>query len=272
MVFKSILVALCKKEQSSPIIQQAIWLAKRERARMLGLHVVDQEELVPPAGTEGTAPESWRETVELELRALGQGLLERFATECAEAGVPAETRLLLGPVAHTICRQAHIADWIVMGRTGEYAQRTAALRCCPLEGVLRQTCRPVLIAAPQPRPIERVLVAYDGSERACTALAVAARLASEWQVSLLLLTVVERQIGRDTLAEAQAYLEPYGVPEKALLREGTPAVEILRASREERADLIAMGAYCHNPIQELVFGGTVGQVVRRSDSPVLICR
>ena len=144
--------------------------------------------------------------------------------------------------------------------------------CCPLEGVVRQSSRPVLAAAAQPRPIGRILVAYDGSTRAGVALTIASRLAVEWQVPLLLLTVVEKKVSQDVLAEGQAYLQPYGLPAKALLQEGTPAAEILRASAEENVDLIVMGAYCHNRVQELVVGGTVGQVIRRADCPVLICR
>jgi len=269
-MFKNILVSLCSREQVAPVVQQAIWLARRERAHMLGLHVVDQQELVPPAGTEGIRPDHWREAVEPELKAAGQSFLDYLADECARASVPVQTKLLVGSTSKAICQQARTADLIVMGRGGECLRRGDLLGCCPLEGVVRHSRRPVLAVGAQPRPIERILVAYDGSHRASTALAMAARLACEWQVELLLLTVVEKGLGKEVLAEGQAYLAPYGLAGRALLRDGTPAVEILDASAEEDADLIVMGTYCHNRVQELVFGGTVGEVVRKAGCPVLI--
>lgn len=271
-MFKSVLVALCRREESSPVAQQAIWLARREGARVLGLHVVDQEELIPPGAPEGMPTHQWRERVEPELRAIGSSLLDRFAADCTAAGVPAETRLVVGPLVRTVCRQAQAADLIVMGSRGDHGRRGSMLGCCPLEGVIRKTRCPVMVVAARPREIYRILMAYDGSPRARAALAVAARLAGEWQVPLTLLTVVEKGVGRHVLAEGQIYLRPYGLPEKALLREGNPSAEILRTGAEEDADLIVVGGYCHNWVKELIFGGTVGEVMRQAECPVLICR
>lgn len=274
VVFRSILVALCQETRrpSSPAVQQAIWLARREQARLVGLYVVDEAELVPPPLSEGVNLDRWREEVESELKVAGQKLLDDFAARCARADVPAETRLKVGSVAQVVCRQARTADLLVMERSGDYAHRMRLLECAPLEGVVRRAGRPVLVATAGPGRVERILVAYDGGERASTALALAVRIAVEWEVPLTLLTVVERGVDGDVLAEGREYCRPYGIPVEPLLREGTPADEILRASRERGAGLVVMGAYCHNRVQELILGGTVGQVLQRADCPVLICR
>ncbi len=269
-MLKSILVALCDPGRCLATVQQATWLAKREGARLVGLHVIDEEELVPRPGTEGVTPWRWREQEEAKLSFAGMRLLDEFADKCAREGVPTESRLLIGPVAETICRQGNTADLIVLGRAGSYSQRKGLLDCCILEGVLRHASRPVLIAAREPREIGRILVAYDGSHHGSAALACAARLANDWQAPLTLVTVAERRVSSDVLQEGLDYLRPYNLRLKGLLLEGLPATMILRTSQEEHADMVVMGGYCHGQVQERILGGTVGRVLKESDLPVLI--
>ena len=271
-VWKSILVALCDPDHSLVVVQQAIWLAKREGARLVGLHVVNEMDLVPPAGTEGVTIWQWRMQEEPWLKGIGTRLLDGFAAECSKVGVPAETRLLIGPVAETISRQGQATDLIVLGRAGEYGHRDGLLDCCPLEGVLRRASRPVLVVTQEPREIGRILVAYDGSPRASAALACAARLADNWRVPLFLVTVAERKVGQQTLREGLEYLRPYHLRVKGLLLEGSPAAMILQACEDENADLVVMGTYCHGQVQEMVVGGTVGRVLKGTHLPVLIGR
>ncbi len=244
-------------------------VAGRERAQILGLYVVDQEELLPPPDT--VTREMWRAEVEPDLRAIGQSVLDGLAAECVKADVPVETRLLVGEPAKATSRLGYTADLIVVGRHGEYARRGRALGCHVLEGVLRKATRPVLIAANQARPIERILVAYDGSAAASVALSVAAHLATEWRTTVVMATVAEKRVDQGVLMEGMAYLQPYGLPEKTLLLEGTAGEEIVHVAAEESADLIVMGAYCHGRAREFITSGTLGQVVRRSDRPVLVC-
>ena len=267
-MFKRIVVALCDNEHCLPVIRQAIVVAGRERAQVLGLYVIHQEELLPPPDT--VTREMWHAEVEPDLRAIGQSVLDVLTAECAKADVPVETRLLIGEPAKAASRAGYTADLIVLGRYGEYARRGGVLGGHVLEGVLRQATRPVLIAANQARPIERILVAYDGSAAGSVALSVTARLATEWRATVVMATVAEKRVGQGALTEGTAYLQPYGLPEKTLLLEGTAGEELVRAAAEESADLIVMGGYCHGRGREFITGGTLGQVVRKSDLPVLV--
>ncbi len=270
-MFGSILVPLCGRADSSPVVRQAIELAGSESARLLGLYVVDQEDLALPPGVEGVTAAEWRASLEPELRAAGQGLLEEFASKCAVRAVSAEVKLAVGSVADLICTEARGSDLIVMGRGRAYLRRSDLLGVCPLEGVIRQACRPVLVAVSEPRTFHRILLAYDGGARAQSALEMAARLAREWQTELLLVTVREKNVGPRILEDGQARLLQRGLAVKAVSGDGTAAAGILGVAAGERADLIVIGAYCHGKVQELVFGGTVGQVVRKAPCPVLVC-
>ena len=56
----------------------------------------------------------------------------------------------------------------------------------------------------------------------------------------------------------------------AQIRRGDVAEEILRAVRDTRCGLIAMGTHGHRPLRRMVAGSLTDQVVRRSPVPVLV--
>ncbi|MCL5108564.1 MAG: universal stress protein [Chloroflexi bacterium] len=271
-MFKDILVTLCCKGPREPVMEQAIVLAKRDGAQLLGLCVVDEDQLAPPPGAEGIDPQEWRECLAAELSAAGQGLLDEFIGYCTREGVPVQTKLLVGPIAACICRQANYADLVLLGRYNDFIRRRMFVGCSPLEGTVRQATCPVMVAGTSARHPRRLLVAYDGSPSARSALNLATRIAREWDCSLSLVAVQEKQVGQAVLDEAKALAEAEGVPARCLLAKGNPRAEILRVGREQQADVVLLGAYCHGQAQELIFGGTVGQVIQAADCPVIVCR
>ena len=57
---------------------------------------------------------------------------------------------------------------------------------------------------------------------------------------------------------------------KTVIREGHPAEEILRVSREEEADLILLGNSKKSWLQKLLTGSVAGDVERNATMPVMI--
>jgi nucleotide-binding universal stress UspA family protein len=47
---------------------------------------------------------------------------------------------------------------------------------------------------------------------------------------------------------------------------------LLKAAHEFGADLLAMGAYSHSRLRQLILGGVTRHVLERSDLPVMMCR
>ena len=60
--------------------------------------------------------------------------------------------------------------------------------------------------------------------------------------------------------------------EEIRIPKGNPAEEILNASKEINADMIVMGNYGHNILQEALIGGSARTVVKNSEVPVLLIR
>lgn len=56
------------------------------------------------------------------------------------------------------------------------------------------------------------------------------------------------------------------------ITKGNPTEEILNTSKDMNADMIVMGTYGHNILQDALIGGTARKVVKNSEIPVLVIR
>ncbi len=116
-------------------------------------------------------------------------------------------------------------------------------------------------------------MAYDGSPKADEALFVATYLSCRWDITLVVVTVIETgRTTTETLAQAQKYLETHGVRATFVKESGPVAEAILKTAEEHESDLIIMGGYGFSPVLEVVLGSAVDQVLRTSRQPMLICR
>jgi len=141
----------------------------------------------------------------------------------------------------------------------------------------------------------RVLVPLDGSRLAELSLGALRRLGvSDSSAEVLLLQVVAPvnpvRLGRvapsgpgRTLEErqrtARRYLERVrrrlaarGLRVRLLVRAGDPAAQILRAAREQAADLIAMCTHGRSGLRRVMFGSVAEAVIRRTPLPLLVVR
>jgi universal stress protein F len=139
--------------------------------------------------------------------------------------------------------------------------------------------------------VRRLLVALDGSQRAPTVLAAAARLAELTSGKLILfralsvpvdmpteiLNLVDRRLEDVLLGNAHADLERFaaGLPRDRVERIVTPFATawdgICRTARELDVDLIVIGAHGYGGIDR-VLGTTASKVVHHADRNVLVVR
>jgi nucleotide-binding universal stress UspA family protein len=234
-------------------VAQAVEVACRENARLLGLHVVR------------SAAEKESEQV---LAVKGE-----FARQCQALGVRGTLVVEVGRVARKICERSHWADLIVLGLVRPPARQVMAKLSSGFRTIVRRCPTPVLAVPGAFSPLKRPLLAYDGSPKAREALYVAAYLAARGQVPLAVVTVADNgRVTEAALLEAGEYLRARGVQAHLVMERGPVAGEILKVAEEYNSDLILMGGYGHSPAVEVVLGSAVDQVLRTTRQPVLICR
>lgn len=244
-----LLVALPDAEASWCALDQALVVARREGARLYGLHVVDSE-------GEARKPEAAR-------------LRELFEGRCRDAGVHGQFGLAVGPVVPTLLERAVWADLVVacLVPAGGAARLSDGVR-----GLLRRSPRPLLAAARTPSALERPLLAFDGSPRAREALFAAAYVGAKWGVPVTVVTVQELGTPARALGDARVYLEGYGVETVGVEARGPVAARIVETAEAHRCDLILMGSYKHGRWLDRILGaGVPEEVLLASGCPVLVC-
>jgi nucleotide-binding universal stress UspA family protein len=103
--------------------------------------------------------------------------------------------------------------------------------------------------------MRRVLVAYDGTEAACTALALAIELAKALGADVAVVSVIPSHVGWTStnpcddesihaleLCEAQSIVRNSGLEPTLIQRTGDPAETIERVAEEGKYDVIVVGS------------------------------
>lgn len=242
-------------------LDQALVVAQREGGRLHGLHVV---------------PDQAARDAEATL-----AVREEFDRRCREAGVAGNLAVEVGAVTPAIVARARWCDLVVVRLAHPPAEGGVTRLRAGFHALVQHCPRPI-IAVPGPvTPLTSALLCYDGSPKANEALFAAAYLALQWRTALTVLTV--REPGRVATSVAAArplpaqdrarrYLEAHGVEAAYLAVDGSPGPAIVTTARERACDLVMIGGYGRAPLLEAVLGGTVDEVLRTSDRPVLICR
>ncbi|HEY2108112.1 MAG TPA: universal stress protein, partial [Candidatus Binataceae bacterium] len=121
--------------------------------------------------------------------------------------------------------------------------------------------------------LRHLALAYDGSERACKAMHVAAEVASSLGAALTVLSVGrDPKAGELRLAQARAYFEPYGLSVEFRHLAGNAPQEIIAFIRRDSPDALFIGAYGHSRIVEMMLGSTTEHLLRNAPCPLFLSR
>lgn len=250
-LFMDVLVPLNGTPESWSALDQALLIAQREAARLQGLHLVagDAQRDRPPA----------------------LAVPARFDQQCAAANVPGHLVVETGDVTRKICERALLADLVVINVAHPPAAGLSSLSS-GLRTILWRCARPVLAVPGAMTPLDRALVAYDGSPKAKEALFVAAYLAERWGTALTVLAVLDGDRVRPTVLDfARAYLDVHEIPADFVTVEGNLEV-VLKTIAERQLNLAILGGYSVSAVEEVMVGSAVNYLLRAAPCPLLICR
>jgi nucleotide-binding universal stress UspA family protein len=282
-MFKSILLAVDTSRYSEVCTRYAMEYARNLNAHLTVLNVLDRKEFAlvypyyyPTADFPPVIDDAAFENNELfekqKERALS--LLERIEKECQKMGIRYTCELKEGIVPEVILDEAQSSDLVFLGKRGAGAEYNVGLLGSNMESVVRKCDLPIIITPKSYRPLQRILVSYDGSEYAGRALRSATHLCASCPdgcLSLRLLVVHQSDQEAQRIAEkATKYLNAYDLGEVFQHKTGDPAKAILTTVEQEEIDLVAMGAYGHSRIRELVLGSITETVLRKLKRSVLL--
>jgi nucleotide-binding universal stress UspA family protein len=203
----------------------------------------------------------------------GKNILESFAERCRETGIRHQTFLDMGLIANEICERSKVADLVVVGHRGINEEFSSGLLGSTAEAITRKCPRPVFVSTKKFKAVERPMLAYDGSQRASSAMESAAEFCARLRLPLTVLTIAREDKLAETIQhQAKAYLGSYAVETRFERARGYPEQKIIEYLTNFDHDMLFIGAYGHRRIIEMVLGSTTEYVMRNATCPVFMTR
>jgi nucleotide-binding universal stress UspA family protein len=284
MTFDKILLALDGSQDGQIATDYAFWLARKLDANLTAQHVVDPRLinlfLNPEFGKELGLKSSHEieKRVFSALRKIGCTVLEVFSSEAKKQSLNVSTALDEGCIVERILKFSARFDLVVVGHHSGADQKNAER--LPLGAVAERVALgaqiPVLIAVQPITQIDQVLVAYDGSEPSRGALLMAESFAKQVGAKLRAVTVVKDATERDKaqllVEDGEKFLRETWSDSVFSIQEGSIGATILGETQKTAHSLLVLGAYGYKDPEENVLGSTTTQVIRNTNSSVLIFR
>ena len=249
-----ILVAVDKSEESQQALRATCHLLDHmpDQAEVDALYV--QPSVVDMVADSSYAPFASKGDVERDIEAQAEKVLDTILESCEicmGGKVPCEPQVAIGDPADEIlnfAQEGHY-DLIVLGAQGRSSLRGFLLGTVHAK-ILHHAVQPVLIVR-NFRPIQKILVAYRGTQCDQGALSYIAPLFAKDKPEITIMHVQETALGESQefaqhcVLTGEETLRKNGYTPIKKLTQGDFVDEILKAVAVERYDLLVLGAYGH---------------------------
>lgn len=279
MSYKTVLAVLDNQRHAPQITDFAVALAEQFSAHIVGVHaetlaaipLIAPMEIPDPAAIEILQETAQKETVAIE---------QIFRQRTASEGLSSEWRsymLAAGYSSSSVQETARTVDLIVATQSDP----TQTDHRADLETFLFESGRPMLLVPytlKQPKPIERVLIAWNGSREAARATFDSLPfLKQATSVEILVIDPPERGDRAPELAGAEIAeaLSRHGVHVTLTTQDSggaSPAQAIEKRLADQSIDLLVMGGYGHSRWWEMLFGGVTRSLLDKMTALTLLSR
>jgi nucleotide-binding universal stress UspA family protein len=286
MIMTGKLIALVDgSAYSKSVCEHAAWVVKRTGITVELLHMLGRREGSASADLSGSLALGARSALLDQLSSLdqqrsklavqrGRAILEDARSLLEAAGVrDVVEQLRHGDLVDELEERTSGAEMILIGKRGEGADFAKGHLGSDLERVVRSTDKPLLVASRSYRPIEKVLVAYDGSPSALRAVDYVAHspLYQGLQVTVVMAGPNTDKAKQD-LADVGSLLGHAGCVVETELLPGQPEDTLPKLVEDAGFDHLVMGRSGHSRLRALFVGSTSLEMIRTCKVPILLVR
>ncbi len=273
---KRILVPLDGSDYSKNAIKVAIEMALKTDGTVIGLGIIDKEEIEESVIGAGIGASYFAEH-------LGQhkmndaikkikNFLEDFEDACKIAKVKYELYKKSGVPFEMIVELGKTSDLIIIGLKTFFHFETTPEEGETLRDLLEVNVCPILAVPKSEIKLSgNILMATDGSVKAAKAMRVYTHISkNNSNVKKIFILNVNDEIeeSEKLLNKSAVYLKTHGFDVETFTRIGKPSEEILKFVKEKDICTIVMGAYGNSSISALLFGRTSLKVIENGKTPV----
>lgn len=278
MIMRHILVGIDGSVYAETALKYGIYLARKFRATLHGLHVVDIVQAESPvfhdiAGAMGAEPlRNFSAQMRRFLEVRGQELLAQFRQTCEAEQIACVEHLVTGVVPTEILRMAADIDLILLGRGGLQTRLSKALLGSAVETAVRRGIKPTMVTPEHYDQIRKPLLATDGSPSAVAALHVAATFVKALELPLQVVHCTPAAgTGEQYLEAARDQLAAEGVACEVSLCLGNAHEDLVQHMRTHGHDVLFMGAFGRARVVEWVLGSTTAYLLRTCPGSLILC-
>jgi nucleotide-binding universal stress UspA family protein len=288
MAIRKLLLPLTGTAAGEAALSTCLMIARLWNAHVTALHVrVDSRDVAPLAGEglSGAMIEEMMSATEKESSERAhavRSMFDRFVAQHnvilseARPGADAATASfasVTGREEDLVAQQARLADLTVVPHpdAGEDVSSSDALHA-----VLFDSGRPVLIS-PQVAPHtigSRLCLGWNGTAESASAVYAALPWLQRAD-AVRILSADGYQRRGPAAPDLAAYLSLHGVHADIVMFQSvgnSVGAGLLAAARDFGCDLLAMGAYSHSRLRQLILGGVTRHVLEHANLPVMMNR
>ena len=284
-MIKSILAALDGSPESLAGLEQGVVWAERLDAELRAVFVQDERRFLrfpTYSDSEGAVPKpiplSGKALKEAEAQAAQEEQELRGEYDRLTKGYAAHAELTIvrSAVEHTLIREAHAADLVVLGKRGRGLDENAQQAGPTTETLIHEALRPVLVVPRNAITGGPVLVPFDGSKGVQRVIVPGVQLVAALGAPVTVLTVAAHKARAEEIqAPLRSYLNAHKVKAEFRIEEGDDserhaAQVILQAADQLKVGMIMMGAFSLSPLKEFFVGSVTRNVLTRARCPVLM--
>ena len=276
-MYKNILICLDGGASDTPVLNAALYLGQKLKAKLHGLTVQDILTLEGPlmydiSGAMAFIPQlNLLEETRKVMEERSKNILTGFVKACEDAGVAHHESIAEGIVHKVILEKSQLHDLTILGRRGLNYELDKEMLGSTTDRVVSKSKTPVLVVTHAFEPFKNPLLGYDNSAHAREALTTAAKLCTDLQLPLTILHVAKDKKESETvLREAKEYLDAYSIVVKYEHAEGNPHQTLPQYTKLHKHDLLIMGARGHGPLMEFILGSTTEYALWSGNCHVLV--
>ena len=269
-----------KMDEIRPAIETAIHLTHRLKTTLTGLCAVPDpaNSVVYITGAEtvimGSAAIQSLSDAQDKLVA---DFKQTFEEEVHKAGawLKADFRKEVGSMASHGAAAAALADAIVLPKDATDSSHPLN---AVFEHVLMEAGLPLVLAGHQVKTSDTCLIAWDGSPLTARAVRLHMPLIRSYKRVIVAQNSAKLRhrwahVCQSSIDRLVELLQEERLDVSVENIEGAVSDGILQSSQDHNASLIVMGAYGHNRIGQLLFGGTTSRILHNDNVPALaLCR
>ncbi len=259
MEIKSILACVDASEYSITVMHLSTYIAKKVKAKVCGLHVIDILQLEGPlmydiSGALGFEPfANFSAKIKAVLEEKGRVILSAFEDLAKQSGVEFERFMDIGIITKTILNYEEKCDLVAIGRKGVNEQYDRGILGTNIESILRKTKKPLLVAPKQFYPFSNVVACVDSREPSEKVYGYAKYISEVFGVPLKAVYVDNKKRDEDL-----SHFSGIDVITSKSVTDGLE--EYIRGVEKP---LVCIGAYAKPKLIEIVLGSTTENLLKR---------